>query len=199
MPGEFKGFPRPPVYQTVTALDGVGSSARSDVIVDDALCISKALCLLQSAANVARNNVILNSIPLQQFGKQTSNLESVIRMISSLYFPGKDKISESGRVSPMLMLWDTLKYTLISTEIAARSGKTSLTPKYSLDSLHSELKSSSGFIMSLLLNIVQSTRVKDSPTVLLRMRGMQLFAVSICSGISSNEYSGYINKGGGIT
>lgn len=167
--------------------------------MDDALHISKALCLLQSAANVARNNEILNSIPFQQFGKQTSSLESVIRMISSLYFPGKDKISESGKVSPMLMLWDTLKYTLVSTEIAARSGKTSLNPKYSLDSLQSELKSSSGFVISLLLNIVQSTRVKDSPSVLLRLRGIQLFADSICSGISSNEYSEYVNQGGGIT
>lgn len=197
LPGEFKRFPGPPVYQCVTASDGVVASARSDVIVDDALRISEALCLLQSAADVARNDEILNSIPLQQSSRQGSNLESVIRVISSFYFPGKDKISESSRASPMLMLWDTLKYSLISTEIAARSGKTSLTPKYSLDSLHGELKTSSGFIISLLLNIVQTTRVKNSPSVLLRLRGIQLFADSICSGISSNEYSGYINQGGG--
>lgn len=179
-----------PVFSTVNASDDVGPSASSNREVD-VLRIQEALSLLQSAADVAGNTEILNSIPLQQFGRQRSNLESVFRVLCKLYFPGKAKISDSGRVSHSLILWDTLKYSLVSTEIAARSGKTSLTPNYSLTALFSELKSSSGFILSLLLNITQGSQVKSSLSAFLRLRGIQLFTKSICSGLSLDELPGH--------
>lgn len=163
------------------------STGPSDAVGLSALRFQEALFLLQSAADVAGSREILQSLPLQQFGQIRVNLESVVRVLCEMYFLDKDKISESGRLSHSLILFDTLKYSLVSTEIAARSGKTSLAPNYSLGALYKELKSSNCFILALLLGIVQNTRTKNSLTVMLRLRGIQLFAESICSGTSADE------------
>ncbi|KAG5582873.1 hypothetical protein H5410_053500 [Solanum commersonii] len=163
------------------------SSGPSDAVSLSTLRFQEALFLLQSAADVAGSREILQSLPLQQFGQMRVNLDYVVRVLCEMYFPDKDKISESGRLSHSLILFDTLKYSLISTEIAARSGNTSLAPNYSLGALYKELKSTNCFIFALLLSIVQSTRTKDSLTVLLRLRGIQLFVKSICSDISADE------------
>nr|XP_009623263.1 E3 ubiquitin-protein ligase PRT6-like isoform X1 [Nicotiana tomentosiformis] len=163
------------------------STGPSDAVGPSALRFQEALFLLQSAADVAGSKEILHSFPLQQFGQMRINLESVVGVLCEMYFPDKDKISESGRLSHSLILFDTLKNSLVSTEIAARSVKTSLAPNYSLDALYKELKASNCFILALLLSIIQSTRTKNSLTVLLRLRGIQLFAESICSGTSADE------------
>lgn len=164
------------------------STDPSDAVGLPTLRFQEVLFLLQSAADVAGSREILQSLPVQQFGQMRVNLDYVVRILCEMYFPDKDKISESGRLSHSLILFDTLKYSLISTEIAARSGNTSLAPNYSLGALYKELKSTNCFILALLLSIVQSTRSKDSLTVLLRLRGIQLFVKSICSDISVDEY-----------
>ncbi|CAN4109660.1 unnamed protein product [Withania somnifera] len=163
------------------------STGPSDAVGHPTRRFQEALFLLQSAADVAGSREILQSRPLQQLGQIRVNLESVVRVLCEMYFLDKDKISESGRLSHSLILFDTLKYSLVSTEIAARSGKTSLAPNYSLGALYKDLKSSNCFILALLLSIVQNTRTKDSLTVMLRLRGIQLFAESICSGTSTDE------------
>ena len=174
-----------------------GQLASSNRTVD-LLRLQQALSLLQSAADISGRNEILKTFPMQRNGRIRPDLESVFRVLCGMYFPGKENISGSGRVSHSMIMWDTLKYSLISTEIAARSGKDSLTPNYSLNSLYKELKSSSGFILSLLLKIVQSTRTKNSLTLLLRLRGIQLFAESICSGISLDEFPSHTYRRGGM-
>ncbi|XP_027071493.2 E3 ubiquitin-protein ligase PRT6 isoform X1 [Coffea arabica] len=191
-----KKVPVSPVFSTANASYAVGLPASSCREVD-VLQVQEALSLLQSAADVSGNSEILKSIPLQQFGRQRSNLESVFRVLCKLYFPGKDKISDSGRISQSLVLWDTLKYSIVSTEIAARSGKTSLSPTYGLNVLFGELKSSNGFILSLLLNIALGSRVKNSPSILLRLRGIQLFAKSISSGLSLDKFPAHNCHGEG--
>ncbi|KAL3531814.1 hypothetical protein ACH5RR_005335 [Cinchona calisaya] len=189
LPINSKKVPISSVLSTVNKSVAVGPSVSSNREVH-VLRIQEAMSLLQSAADVAGNNEMLKSIPLFQFGRQRFNLKSVFRVLCKLYFPGKDKILESGRASHSLILWDTLKYSLVSTEIAARSGKASLTPTYSLSALFSELRSSSGFILSLLLNIAQGSRIQNSLCVFLRLRGIQLFAESICSGLSLDKLPG---------
>lgn len=160
--------------------------------------LREALSLLRSAADVAGSGEILKDFPVHRNGRIRPNLESMFRVLSGMYFPGKqDRISGSARVSHSVIMWDTLKYSLLSTEIAARCGRTSLTPNYSLNDLYKELSSSSGFILSLLLKIVQSTRSKNSLTVFLRLRGIQLFAESVCSGVSLDEFPSQIYRRGG--
>ncbi|KAL2481549.1 E3 ubiquitin-protein ligase PRT6 [Abeliophyllum distichum] len=187
-PGDFRKVHPPPAIPTVNSLN-VGSPSFSSDSVVSSLFLEDALSLLKSAADVAISNELLKAFPFDQNVMTTPNLEPVFRVLSGMCFPGVDKISGSGRVNHPVILWDTLKYSLMSAEIAARSRKNSLTPNYSLGSLYKELNSSYGFILSLLLNVIQSIRAKKSQSVLLRLRGIQLFAKSICSGTSPNKIS----------
>ena len=62
-----------------------------------------------------------------------------------------------------------------------------------------ELKSSTGFMLSLLLKIVQNTQSKNAIHVLQRFIGTQLFAESICSSISVGYGSGTFGQGTVVT
>ncbi|KAI3474097.1 hypothetical protein Pfo_028885 [Paulownia fortunei] len=75
--------------------------------------------------------------------------------------------------------------------------ESSLSANYSLGALYKELNSSNGFILSLLLDVIQNTRTTNSLTVLLRLRGIQLFARSLCPGTSASELSNYSCQQGG--
>lgn len=149
------------------------------------LRLQQAMKLLQSAANALGNDKFLKAIPLNHIDRTRPNLENFSWVLSKMYFPGKqDKLSRFSRRNHSMLMWDTLKYSLTSMEIAARCGKTSLTPNFALSSMYEELKSASGFILSLLLKLVQKTRSKNSLHVLQRFLGLQSFAESICSGVS---------------
>lgn len=186
LPEDSERLCRLPVPPTVSPSDSEALLPLSDV---DSLCVQQALSLLRCAADVSERDEILNSIPMQYNGRIRPNPESVFLVLCRMYFPGNDKILGSGRVSHSMIMWDTLKYSLMSTEIAARSRRTSLSPEYSLNALMKELKSSSGFILSLVLKTVQRTRTKDSLSFLLRLRGIKLFSESICAGFSVEEFS----------
>lgn len=152
------------------------------------LRLQQGLALLQSAANAAVGVETLKGFPLHKNERMSPNLESVSRILSKMYFSSRqDKFLGSSRVSHPMLMWDVLKYSLLSMEIAARCGRTYMTPIYSLDALYKELESSSGFILSLLLKIVQSTRSKNFIHVLQRFRGIQSFADSICSAVSTDH------------
>ena len=149
------------------------------------LRLQKALMLLQSSANAVVKDECLKAVPLQHSDKTKSNLKHLSRVLSKMYFPGKhDKVSGYSRLNHSILMWDTLTYSLISMEIAARCGRTSLTPNYALTAMYEELKVSSGFILSLLIKLVDNTRNKNSFHVLQRFRGLQVLAESFCSGVS---------------
>ncbi|KAM2569378.1 hypothetical protein TB2_009488 [Malus domestica] len=115
----------------------------------------------------------INSLQLQQ---------GLALLRSAAEASGKDKISGSARVNHPMHMWDTIKYSLLSTEIAARSDGKYATPSFGLNALYKELESSR-FILSLLLKIVQSRR-KNSLHVLQRFIGIQSFTESILFGVS---------------
>ncbi|KAF6137786.1 hypothetical protein GIB67_040494 [Kingdonia uniflora] len=146
--------------------------------------LAQALSLLQSAANRAGSSGIQKAFAVHRNERMQPSLEPVFNLLCRMYFSERrDLFRESGRVSHSMIFWDTLKYSLISTEIAARSESTSL------EALYGELESSSGFILSLLLKVFQSTQSDNGLQVLLRFRGIQLFAGSICSGVSMDDFS----------
>ncbi|KAI3772681.1 hypothetical protein L6452_03873 [Arctium lappa] len=155
--------------------------------VFESLLLRQSLSLLQAAADVSGRNEFLKAFSVQRKGGMGKNLESVVHLLREMYFPGNDKISGSSRLSDSIIMWDTLKYSLISTEIAARSERTSSATNYGVSALYEELRSSSGFILSLLLKIVHSTRAQNSLDVLLRLRCIQQFAKSICCADTLNE------------
>ncbi|XP_075509230.1 E3 ubiquitin-protein ligase PRT6-like isoform X1 [Primulina tabacum] len=194
LPGDLRKIPQPSVVSTRNFMD-VGYPSTSSEMVGS-LRLQDALSLVQSAANVAGSNENLAAFPSRSVSV-ISNLEPILRLLCGVYYPGQDKILETGRVSNSLILWDTLRYSLISTEIAARSRKSSLSSNYSLGTLYRELNSSSGFILSLLMDSTQSIRTSNSLTVLLRLRGIQLCAKSLCYGASPNEYSSHLCQQGG--
>lgn len=194
LPGDNRKAPQPPAVSIVSSTDANNPLNFKDIA--HTFRLQEALSLVLRAANIAGDNATLKSLPARNF-KIKPNLEPIIRLLCGMYYPSQDKISETGRISHSLILWDTLKYSLMSTEVAARSRKSSLTPNYSLGALYKELNSSSGFILSLLLDVSQSTRSSNSRTVLLRFQGIQLFARSLCPGTCPNGSSSYSGLPGG--
>lgn len=189
--------------QSMNLTDSLPHSSGSRGATVEGRCsfrLGYALAMLKTTATVISRGDSLQALPLQRTRRLRPNLEPVFQVLIGMYFSGKQDIcSRSGRVSPSVLMWDTLKYTVVSTEIAARCGKSSLTPRTGINSLYSEFGSSGGFILPLLLRIIQSTRSKNLPDMLLRSRGVQLFAASICSGVSYDKcFRGAMREEGNI-
>ena len=146
--------------------------------------LQQGLALLQSAANAGGKVGTLKDFPRRRCEQRNPNLEPISSLLSKMYFPTDlDKISGSDRVSHPMLMWDLVKYSLLSMEIASRSGGKYAAPSYSLNALYKELESSSRFILSLLLKLVQNT-CKNSLHVLQRFIATKSFADSTCFGIS---------------
>ena len=179
---EFLQVTKEPLYSGVSSSHATGQSVKSGDEINS-LQLQQGLALLQSAAKASGKVGSLKGFPLQRCGRMTSDLEPIFRLLCKMYFPTKqDKLSGSARVNHPMLMWDTIKYSLLSTEIAARSGGKCATLSYGLSTLYKELESSR-FILSLLLKIVQSRR-KNSLHVLQRFIGIQSFTESILFGVS---------------
>lgn len=184
-----------PVSSIVSSSQIAGPSVTSSEKISS-FRFQHGLALMESAASVVEKGETLKAFPLPRNERMRQNLEPFCRILSKMYYPNKqDKLSQYSRVSQSILMWDTLKYSLMSMETASRCGKTRMTPNYGLNAMYEELKSSTGFVMSLLLKIVQSTRTKNALHVLQRFRATQLFAESVCSGISSGNASGTSGQG----
>lgn len=196
LPGDKRRVIQPPAGST-----GNFAALSSPLNYSDtcrSLRLQDALSLLQRAAKIAGDQEYLRAVPSRNI-KLKPNLEPIIRLLCGMYFPSKDKTLDTGRISYPLILWDTLKYSLISAEIAARSRKNSLRPNYSIGSLYKELQSSSGFILSLLLDLTQSTKSTNPQAVLIRFQAVQLFANSLFCDTSPNGLSSYSTQHGGMS
>lgn len=161
------------------------------------LWLSEALCLLQSTAEVIEDGDSGKTVSLQGDRPRRKDLESVSNKLWNFYFSGRqEKPSESQWLLQSIVMWDTLKYSLISMEIFTRCAKNSMLPVYCIDSLYEEFKTSRGTVLSLLLRVVQSTRTKNAIHVRQRFMGMKHLAESICSGISSSSSSSIFGSEG---
>ncbi|KAI3926419.1 hypothetical protein MKX01_032607 [Papaver californicum] len=161
----------------------------------NAFRLSLSLTLLQSTSkNIGESRMHITTLDPNR--KMQLTLEPILNILCRMYYPDKhEQFLASGRVSHSMVLWDTFKYSLISTEIAARGVRSNMcsgskTSTSGLEMLYRELESSSGFILSLLLQVVQNTRNENLLQVLLRYRAINLFTASVCSGVSlDNEIS----------
>ncbi|CAL5391332.1 unnamed protein product [Camellia sinensis] len=118
LPGDSQKVSRPPMVSTVSWPDATGqlSSANRET---DFLRFQEALSLLRSAADVAGRSEILKAFPMHRNGRIRPNPKSMFRVLSRMYFPGKqDRILGYARVSHSVIMWDTLKYSLISGSAA---------------------------------------------------------------------------------
>ncbi|ONI03411.1 hypothetical protein PRUPE_6G255500 [Prunus persica] len=193
LPGLFEKVSKESLHSGVSSSHATGPLVKSGGEINS-LQLQQGLALVQSAAKASGKVGNLKGFPLQRCGRMTSNLE-ISRLLCKMYFPTKqDKLSGSARVSHPMLMWDTIKYSLLSIEIAARSGGKYATPSYDLNALYKELESSSRFVLSLLLKVVQS-KSKNSLHVLQRFIGIQSFAESICFGVSIDHGSETCGQG----
>ncbi|MBA0830361.1 hypothetical protein Goarm_014899 [Gossypium armourianum] len=182
--GTFQKAGKLPRTATVDQVHALGSPSASNKATCS-LLLQQGLSLLKTAAKVVRRSDFFEAFSLHRKERTIRNLEPVSRVLSKMYFSKKhDRFLGSPRLSHPIILWDTLKYSLMSTEISARSGKNSMAANYTLASLYKEFNSSSEFIFSLLLRVVQNLSSTNSLHALQRFRGLQLLAESICSGVS---------------
>lgn len=163
------------------------------------LHILPALSLLQNAAKMVGESRVLKVLSGTRIQPKNSALEPALKKLFMLYYPhGYDSLSEAGRHSHLLILWDTLRYSITSTEIAARAKLNGYSVPSCLEYLTEELHSSSRYVMSILLHAAQSIRSYNSFDVLLRFSSLQLLAGSICSGLSGDNYFSNGDRSKGI-
>ncbi|KDP35634.1 hypothetical protein JCGZ_09072 [Jatropha curcas] len=195
LPGNVQTVWREPIISNASPTNAAVLATSSEE--STSLLLNQGLSLLRSAAFLVEKGDIWRNFPLQRNERMKQNLDSISRVLFKMYFPNQqDKFSKSTRVNHCMIMWDTLKYSLKSVEIAARCGRTHVKPTYGLNALYKELKSSTGFILSLLLRIVHNLRSQTSLHVLQRFRGTQLFAESICSGVSMDHAGIAFGQGG---
>ena len=114
LPGDSQKVSRPPMVSTVSWPDATGQLSSTNRETDFHH-FQEALSLLRSAADVAGRSEILKAFPMHRNGRIRPNPESMFRVLSRMYFRGKqDRILGYARVSHSLIMWDTLKYSLIS-------------------------------------------------------------------------------------
>ncbi|CAL5340706.1 unnamed protein product [Camellia sinensis] len=98
LPGDSQKVSRPAMVSTVSWPYATGqlSSANRET---DFLRFREAWSLLHSAADVAGRSEILKAFPMHRTGTIRPNPESMFRVLSGMYFPGKqDRISRSARI-----------------------------------------------------------------------------------------------------
>ncbi|CAL5376821.1 unnamed protein product [Camellia sinensis] len=104
LPGDSQKVSRPAMVSTVSWPYATGqlSSANRET---DFLRFREAWSLLHSAADVAGRSEILKAFPMHRTGRIRPNPESMFRVLSGMYFPGKqDRISGSARNFARLLL-----------------------------------------------------------------------------------------------
>ncbi|KAE8711051.1 hypothetical protein F3Y22_tig00110303pilonHSYRG00069 [Hibiscus syriacus] len=128
--GTFQKAGRQPMTSTVHQVPSFGSPFAANKETTS-LLLQQGLCLLKAAAKVVGRPHFLEALSLQIKESLSRNLEPISRVLSKMYFPKElDRFLGSPRLSLPIILWDTLKYSLMSTEIAASSGKTSVEANY---------------------------------------------------------------------
>ncbi|CAL9094143.1 unnamed protein product [Musa acuminata var. zebrina] len=166
------------------------------------LHIVLASSLLQNTAKIVGQCRNLKVLSGKINETMNSVLEPSLRKLYMLYYSHSySSLSAPGWLSRSLILWDTLRYSVTATEIAARAklNTNSLGSQSCLESLTEELRSSSGYIMSVLVHVAQSAGSSNCLEVLLRFSSLQLLAGSICSGVSGDNYLSNGDKQKGTT
>ncbi|MCO5595671.1 hypothetical protein L7F22_049716 [Adiantum nelumboides] len=115
-----------------------------------------------------------------------STFDSLFWTLFGLQFPGRENNSRhsSNRISHSLLLWDALRYTVMSLELASRTQRDGQ-PEHTLKVL---LKlGDEGSILPVLLRSAKAIQNQNRQSLLLRARGMQLLVGSICFGVSKDS------------
>ncbi|KAH7292156.1 hypothetical protein KP509_29G053500 [Ceratopteris richardii] len=114
-------------------------------------------------------------------------LDSLFWKLFSLHFPGRGKRHRKNcnRVSQSLLLWNVLRYTILSAELSSRHQEAALDSEHTLGALlqHADKRS----ILPVLLRAAKAVQNQNRQSVLLRARGMQLLVGAVCLGVSEDS------------
>jgi len=125
-------------------------------------------------------------------------LEDLAKRLCGLFYSEKDLFTSlssiEGHVHQGLLLWNVFRYSLMSSELAARSQKLSENNGNSLMALIEMSEASHGSVLPLLLHAAKATQSQSRQSVLLRARGMQLLLDSIVDGISRDNHANDIPR-----
>uniref|UniRef100_A0A7N0VB90 E3 ubiquitin-protein ligase n=1 Tax=Kalanchoe fedtschenkoi TaxID=63787 RepID=A0A7N0VB90_KALFE len=174
-------FPKLQKQQIVTAADSSPARGHSETSKDKLFHIRQALVLLRTTALVVSSSETLDAFPDKKNERAKENSSPFLLALKSMYLARNgDEGSTLALGSDSTVMWDALKYSLIATEIGARSSITSLSPSYGLESLFAGAKSAGKDLLSSLLEASNTKRTEKSTEVLLRIKGIQLFSRSVC-------------------
>jgi E3 ubiquitin-protein ligase UBR3 len=146
--------------------------------------ITNAITLLHNAEELVRKVGYRKAVSKPLSKTMKAIFDGLFLRLCGLYFPNREVGTKSNycRVSQSLLLWDVVRYTMMSTELASRTSKENRIyglPKAVLNE-------------PVLPSLIWAARISQSQnrqSVLLRSRGMQLLVGSICFGGSRDSLS----------
>ena len=164
--------------------DMIDITPKSLVAVSGISHVIHAITLLHNAEELVWKAGFRKAIskPLPKTVKAV--FDGLFLRLCGLYFPGRDVTTKSNycRVSQSLLLWDVLRYTIMSAELASRTGKENRIYALSKTALNEP-------VLPLLVWAAKIIRSQNRQSVLLRSRGMQLLVGSISFGGSRDSLS----------
>ncbi|XP_024515044.1 E3 ubiquitin-protein ligase PRT6 [Selaginella moellendorffii] len=176
-------------------------SARTPFVADavEGFRLEQACSLMVSAQELVARPGFRNSVSRKLADPLRMVLESVSKRLSALYCLEKEKLYTSeGRNCQGLFLWDLLRYSIMSAELAARTRSLILgnhDAASRLVALEEASEASRGSTLPLLSLAANLTLTHSRQIVLLRSRGMQLMVGSVCHGTSLDFLSEPMSKG----
>ncbi|KAL2613856.1 hypothetical protein R1flu_025548 [Riccia fluitans] len=156
------------------------------------LQLHQALRLLLNAESLVNKPGFRKAVSTHLPDSIKGALDTLAVRLYGLYHPSTDHTSGQGalgRVPQSLHLWDVFRYTLMATELGARTKQSSTQGSLSsLVILEEGGEGSKGSILPLLLQIARASQGHSRQVVLLRSRGLQVLVDSIIHGVTRNLF-----------
>ncbi|KAG6540804.1 hypothetical protein Mapa_017828 [Marchantia paleacea] len=155
------------------------------------LQLDQAFRVLLNAESLVNKTGFRKAVNTQLSDSIKGALETLAIRLYGLFHPDKDHLSVQahGRVPQSLHLWDVFRYSLMSSELAARTRQRTTQGSLSgLVVLEEGGDGAKGSILPLLLQAAKETQGQSRQVVLLRSRGLQLLVDSIIHGVTRDPF-----------
>ncbi|KAL3679047.1 hypothetical protein R1sor_022003 [Riccia sorocarpa] len=156
------------------------------------LQLHQAIRLLLNAESLVSNAGFRKAVSTHLPDSIKGALDTLSVRLYGLYHPSTDHASGAGalgRVPQSLHVWDVFRYTLMSTELAARTRHPSTQGSLSsLVVLEEGGDGSKGSVLPLMLQIAKASQGHSRQVILLRSRGLQLLVDSIAHGVTRDLF-----------
>ncbi|KAH7287171.1 hypothetical protein KP509_32G041800 [Ceratopteris richardii] len=149
--------------------------------------VANALGLLYNAEELVWKSGFRKAIAKPLSRGLKAAFDSLFWKLFDLHFPGRGRkhVNTRNRVSQSLLLWNVLRYTVLSAELSCRSQEDAINSEHTLGVLlqHAD----ENYILQVLLRAARVLQNRNRQSILLRARGMQLLVGAICLGVSEDS------------